>query len=111
MKEANLALRFLLELCLLAALAAWGFGLGGALGVVAGLAAPVAAAATWGLLIAPKAPSRLADPWRFLVEIVLFALGVVALAAAGYGNLAAVLAVGVVLSEALSVVWGQRGAA
>ena len=111
MKEANLALRFLLELGLLAALAAWGFGLGGALGVVAGLAAPVAAAAAWGLLIAPKAPNRLVDPWRLLVEIVLFGLAVVALAAAGYVNLAAVLAVAVVLSEALSVVWRQRGAA
>jgi len=110
-KEANLALRFLLELGLLAALAAWGFGLGGALGVVAGLAAPVAAAAAWGLLIAPKAPNRLVDPWRLLVEIVLFGLAVVALAAAGYVNLAAVLAVAVVLSEALSVVWRQRGAA
>lgn len=111
MKEANLALRFLLELGLLAALAAWGFGHGGVLGVVAGIALPVAAAAVWGLLIAPRAPNRLADPWRLLVEVVLFGLAVVALAAAGYVNLAAVLAVAVVLSEALSVVWRQRGAA
>jgi Protein of unknown function (DUF2568) len=107
-KEANLALRFGLELCLLAALAAWGFGLGGVTGVAVGLAAPVAAAALWGLVIAPKAPNRLADPWRLLVELVLFGLAVAALAAAGYVNLAAVLAVAVVVSETLGVVWRQR---
>ncbi len=108
MKEANLGLRFLLELCLLAALAAWGFGLGGVLGVVLGLGAPVAAAALWGLLVSPKAPNRLADPWRLVVELVLFGLGVTALAVAGYVNLAAVFAVAVATSEALGLVWRQR---
>jgi hypothetical protein len=108
-KEANLALRFLLELGLLAALAAWGFGLGGVLGVVVGIGAPVAAAATWGLLVAPKAPNRLDDPARLALELVLFALGVVALAAAGYGSLAVVLGAAALVNEALLAAWRQRG--
>ena len=111
MKEANLALRFLLELCLLAALAAWGFGLGGVAGVGIGLAAPIAAAAVWGLLVAPKAPNRLGDPWRLVLELVLFALAAAALVAAGYANLAVVFALAVVVSETLGLAWRQRGTA
>ena len=42
LKLANLALRFLLELCLLAALGAWGFSVGGALLVRVLLAAALA---------------------------------------------------------------------
>lgn len=109
MKEANLALRFLLELCLLAALAAWGFGLGGAAGLLLGIGLPVAAAAVWGVFVSPKAPNRLDDPWRLALELVLFALGTAALAAASYGLLAALFAGAAVVSEALMLVWRQRG--
>jgi hypothetical protein len=110
-KAANLALRFLLELCLLAAFAAWGFGRGGVSGVLLGIGVPVAAATVWGLLVAPKAPNRLPDPWRLALELVLFALGTAALAAAGYGNLALVFGVAVVANEALTLLWRQRGTA
>jgi hypothetical protein len=58
MRATNLALRFLLELCLLAALAVWGAQAGGS--VVADVAlpglAPVPAAAVWGMFVAPRAP-------------------------------------------------------
>ncbi|WP_376796469.1 DUF2568 domain-containing protein [Thermogemmatispora sp.] len=33
----------------------------------------------WGLLVAPKAPFRLADPWRLLLELILFGLAALAL--------------------------------
>ena len=71
-----LTVRFLTELALLAVLAV----------VVAGLTAAwrcgfrwprsavVAAATIWGLWIAPRAQRRLPDPWRLVVEIVLFGL-------------------------------------
>ena len=108
MKNANLALRFVLELALLGGLAAWGFSFGGVAGVLLGIGAPVAAAGVWGLLVAPKAPSRLDDPWRLALELVLFAAGVAALAAAGYRNLALLLAVAVAVSETLMLVWRQR---
>ncbi len=111
MQAANLGLRFLLELCLLAALAAWGFGLGGVVGVVLGIGLPVAAAAVWGLWIAPKAANRLADPRRLALELVRFALAGAARAAAGYRNLAIALAVAVAVNEALLLAWRQRGPA
>ena len=51
MKEANLGLRFVLELCLLAAIAYDGLQMN----VVVAVLAPLAAAAIWGLFVSPKA--------------------------------------------------------
>jgi hypothetical protein len=49
-KNANLLLRFLLELCALAALGYWGFKTGGGMAAKVGLGigAPLAAALVWG---------------------------------------------------------------
>lgn len=89
----NLGLRFLLELCLLAALAYWGFQLdrGWLVRIGAAIGAPLLAAVIWGMFVAPKAAQLLEDPWRFLLEIALFGLGTVALLAAGRPALAAAL--------------------
>jgi len=80
----NLGLRFGLELCLLAALAYWGFQLeqGWLLRLVATAGGPLLVALVWGTFVAPKASRPLQDPWRFALEIVLFGLGAVALVAA-----------------------------
>jgi hypothetical protein len=52
-KGANLALRFLLELCALGALGYWGFKTGG--GLIAkiglGIGAPLVAAVVWGTFV------------------------------------------------------------
>ena len=79
---ANLAVRFLLELVLLAALAWWGFTLEAPLLVrlLAGVAALGAAALVWGRWIAPRARNRLADPLRFGIETVLWIAGAGAIA-------------------------------
>lgn len=73
---ALLTLRFLTELALLAVLAVVVIRAHGLLGVRVGLAAlaVVVAAAIWGLWIAPRARRRLPDPWRLILEIVLFGL-------------------------------------
>jgi hypothetical protein len=47
----------------------------------------------WGLWVAPASRRRLADPLRLAVEVVLFAAGVAALAAAGYLLAAVIFAV------------------
>lgn len=92
---ANLGVRFLLELAMLVALG-W---VGGEIGsswvvrVLLAVAFPLLAAVVWGMFIAPKAPRRLADPAKLLVEVVLFAAAVVGLAVVGHPVLAAVLAV------------------
>ena len=96
MRAANLALRFLLELCLLAALAVWGGQAGGSLAADVALAilAPLAAAAVWGTVVAPRAPRRAPDPARLGIELLLFGLGAAALIAAGHSGLG--LALGIV---------------
>ncbi len=91
----NLALRFVLELCLLAALGYWGFQLDQSLllRIVAGVGAPLLAATVWGMFVAPKAANQLADPARFGVELTLFALGAGALWLAERPSLGAALLV------------------
>jgi hypothetical protein len=70
---ALLALRFLAELGMLAALAWAGWHLaGGAAAIVLAVLLPVAAAVVWGLWVAPRAWRRLHDPARAVVEGVLF---------------------------------------
>jgi len=57
-KGANLALRFLLELCALGALGYWGFKTGGgAIGkITLGVGAPLVAAVVWGTFLSPRVP-------------------------------------------------------
>jgi hypothetical protein len=66
---ALLAVRLLTELALVAGLAWLGAHLGG---VVLAIAVVVVIVVFWGLLMAPRAGRRLADPGRLVVEIVLF---------------------------------------
>ena len=72
-----LLVRFLAELGLVAGLAWGGYHLGHRAGVVPGLVLavllPAVGIAIWGRWIAPRAPRRLRDPQRSLVEFVLFA--------------------------------------
>lgn len=68
------------------------------LAIVDAVLLPVAAAAVWGLFIAPKAPRRLPEPARFLVEFALFAATGVVLALVGWviaGIVLAVVGIGV----------------
>ena len=77
----NLGVRFVLELCLLAALAYWGYWLEQSriVRLIAAVGAPLLAATAWGVFVAPKATYRLEDPWRFGLELLLFGLGAAAL--------------------------------
>jgi hypothetical protein len=104
LRAANLALRFLLELAALAALAYWGSQAGATVlkNVLLAVAAPLAFATLWGLFAAPKAPRRLRDPWRLLFEAIAFTLAATALAAADKAGLAGVLLV-LTLANALAV--------
>lgn len=108
-KSINLAAAFLLELCLLAALAYWGYRAGGGTITKIGLAigAPLLMAVVWGTFMAPKAWVPLAGPLHLALAFVLFGLGVAALYAAGQPRLALAFAVAVVLNQILLVVWRQ----
>lgn len=93
---------FVFELVLLAALAYWGWTQNeGLLRVVLAVGAPLLAAVLWGVFRVDgdpkKAPVAIPGVLRLLLELALFASGVIALAAAGQSTLAAVFGVLVVL--------------
>ena len=76
-----LALRFVAELALLAALA-WGGGHlsdSTPISLLAAVLLPVLAALAWGRWVAPKAGHRLRDPARAAVELVVFMVAFVLL--------------------------------
>jgi hypothetical protein len=83
-KSVNLAIRFALELCAIAALAYWGTQTGsGAARWLLALVAPALFVLVWGTLLAPRASRRLSMRARIPLELVLFGLAALALAAAG----------------------------
>lgn len=93
MRLVNDVLRFSLELASLLAFALWGASaVGGLFGYLLGALAVVLAASYWGLLIAPKAKRRLADPARLAAELVFFSTAAVAALSAGRTLYAVVLA-------------------
>jgi hypothetical protein len=109
-KAANLGVRFLLELCLLAAWAVIGWHVGGqvVVRVVLAVLLPSLAATAWGLWVAPRATRRLDDPARFAVEAMLFAGASAGLAVAGWPLWGGLLAAAYAVNVALGFAWHQR---
>jgi len=102
-KALNLGVRFALELCALAALAAWGWQLGDAAWArfLLAIAAPLVAAVAWGAWVAPKAARRLPDPARLAVEALVFAGATAALLSMHHVSLAVLLALVYAVNVAL----------
>ena len=109
LKGANLALRFLLELCALAALCYWGFktGTGTISRVLLGIGAPLVAAVLWGTIVAPGAPVSVPGALRLLVELAVFGSAAAALYSAGRPGLAWALGLAYVINRVLIFVWDQ----
>jgi hypothetical protein len=108
-KSANLALRFILELCALAALGYWGFQTGQNVFVKIGLAiaAPLLAAVVWGTFIAPQAAVPV-PVWAWLVlQVAVFGCAAAGLVATGHRTLAVVFVLTVVINGVLMYVWRQ----
>jgi hypothetical protein len=103
LRGAALAIRFAVELCLLAAVGYWGATLEAATParVLVAVAAPVSVAVVWGLFVSPKARVQLGRTAWVAVQVVLFGLGVAALVSAGAPGLA--IALGVVALGDLAV--------
>lgn len=105
----NLALRFLLELCMLAALGYWGWHTGGTptARIALGLGAPLLAAAIWGRWLAPKAGRRLSGRPLLALELLLFGLAVAALFVAGAPGPAIAFGLVYAANKGLSLAWRQ----
>ncbi|WP_433296701.1 YrdB family protein [Actinoplanes sp. CA-030573] len=95
MRAFNLALRFALELCALAALAYGGWHLPGPVWfrILAAIALPLLGAVIWARWVAPRASHPLPDPQRLIPEWVVFGGATVALILTGHPILGAILAV------------------
>lgn len=76
-KNANLALAFLLELGILAALVYWGFSTGSTtlVKILLGIGAPLVAILVWAILGAPNSAHRLKGIWYWLLRIGFDAVG------------------------------------
>lgn len=108
MKQANLALKFLLELAALASFAIWGASSeSGTLAVAHAIIAPLIVALLWGRLAAPRSAHRLPRATRIPFEITVFALAVVALAISGHAAWAIGLGAVMALNAALLTAWDQ----
>lgn len=108
-KGANLALRFLLELCALVALGYWGVHTGDGLLLKLGLAlgALLLFAVAWGTFAALKAPVHLPRLVKAALGLVFLEIAAVALAIAGQPILAAIFGVIVLINALLLAAWKQ----
>ena len=105
---ANLALRFGLELVVLAQLAYWGFTTNaGAMRFVTGLGVPLLAAVIWCAFVSPNAAFAVSPAARLGIEAAVFGSAAMALAGAGKPALAAALFATAVANTVLLRVWGQ----
>jgi len=108
-KATNLAVRFLLEIAAIVALASLAFGDGASLALrAAGVVGALAFVAAWGRYVAPRSSRRLSDPARLLLELCLFAAATAALAVSSAAGVAAVFAAVVTVNELLLFVFDQR---
>lgn len=109
MKHINLAIRFFLELCALASLCYWGFQFWVNVYVkfVFGIGSPLLFAIIWGIFIAPKASLKLPEPYKVMLEIVLFGVTSVALYFVDQTTLAIVLGIVFIINRILIIVWKQ----
>jgi len=108
-KQANLALRFLLELAALAALAYWGAtaATNRAVRVLLAFAAPAVAAAASALFVSPNATIAAGPVVRWVVELLVFGAATVGLLARGRPVLALLLALIYIANRVFMTVWDQ----
>lgn len=108
-KALNLGLRFILELCLLAAMGYVGYKIPTALPVklLLAIGLPAVTATIWAFFIAPKAPHLLTMPYRLLLELLLFGVACGLLAYYHQLQLALIFAAFILVNEILLFLWKQ----
>ena len=109
LKSINLAVRFLLEICVLISVGYWGFnaGTGWFPRILLGIGAPLLIAVIWSMFGAPKAPYHLTGFMMFVLELVVFGSGVAALLATKNYPLARDFTVIVIINRTLMLIWRQ----
>lgn len=109
LKAVNLALAFLLELCMLAAFGEWGFKTGqneiSRIGL--GIGVPILVAVFWGIFLSPRATVQLPKAIQWSLQVLLFGGAAMALASRGHPGSAWLFAIFVVLNKILLFIWSQ----
>ncbi len=107
-KTLNLLVRFLLELCMLAAVGYWGFKTqSGVMRIVLGIGLPILFIVIWSLFVAPKAAYPLRGIPHVVLSLILLGSGAVALFASGRAGLGWVYAIVLIVNQVLLMVWKQ----
>jgi uncharacterized protein DUF2568 len=106
---ANLGIRFLLELCLLAAFGYWGATASGSTltNIALAIGVPLVVCVVWGYFVAPRAVRPLPTLSWVAVQLVLFGLGWIALAGRSAEILGAVLFGVTAINLAILVALGE----
>lgn len=109
LKGSNLLVRFLLELCMLAAIGYWGFKVdsGWVMKIIFGIGLPLLIAMVWGWFLAPKATYPLHGISHLGLELILLGSGAAALFSSGRTNLALVYTAMLAVNKVLMLVWRQ----
>ncbi|MDQ3870650.1 MAG: YrdB family protein [Chloroflexota bacterium] len=108
MAQANLALRFLLELGAIVAVAYWGYYTGpGGLRWVLAVGAPVVLIVVWALVIAPGAGEPIPQQARALLGSAVLLAAAAALYVVGQTTAALVFAALIVLNTVLMFAFGE----
>ncbi|MGE7881282.1 YrdB family protein [Bacillus sp. NPDC094077] len=109
LQEFNIALRFMLELCVLGIVGYWGFRVGTitAIKITLAIILPVVVAVVWALFGAPNAEWEVQGILHVLLEIIVFGVGVAALYHLKHPMLASGLAIIIVVNRMLMFVWNQ----
>ena len=108
LKTLNLAIRFLLELCMLAAVGYWGFKTqSGVMRIILGIGLPILLIVIWSLFVAPKAVYPLRGIPHVVLSLILLGSGAVALFAGGRAGLGWVYAIVLIVNQVLLMVWKQ----
>jgi hypothetical protein len=110
LKNANLVLAFLLELCVLLALGYWGFVTGPTMlaKIGLGIGLPILAIVIWAILGAPRSAQRLRGGWYWLLRVVFYGLSAVFFYADDQHTLGIVFAFIVLLNSVLGYAWKQE---
>lgn len=110
LKMLNLAVAFLLELCMLAAIGYWGYHIKAAhwLKLTTAIGLPLLAAVIWGLFLAPKSVVALDAGTKMGGKAILFAIAVLLLYYAGRTTLATWFAIVTAVNILLILYWKQQ---
>ncbi|HNC08934.1 MAG TPA: YrdB family protein [Anaerolineales bacterium] len=108
-KMLNLLVRFLLELCMLAAVGYWGFKTNSSwwIKILFGIGLPILIATLWGVFISPKATYPLNPASHLTLELILLASGTAALFASGKPSLGWAYSAVLIVNKVLMLIWKQ----